>query len=210
VIETAMTKNISNLNRAQRRALAEGVIAIPTSELFDGETQISGEMLIDRVVGAIAEQVGRITAAEEAEMRRQVWLELHNAERHDRGMRPVTEVLHHSEGAQEEGRQTMAEMLPRARKLAAESPGRGYSNSDIADEISILRLDHFESAMIYRARLGRPAGWHCDIVFSHELPTIGDTIGTPVSQPCQTREEALEWGVRTLADLIRHSALGAH
>lgn len=99
------------------------------------------------------------------------------------------------------GRRRLRQLLPWARAEARKRTTPPQTLSMIAK----AQRPHFTEAnlmalVIYPARLG---GWHADLLLHRTPDGISDAIGTPVDQPCRTRNEAEERGKNLLATALQ-------
>lgn len=93
------------------------------------------------------------------------------------------------------GEHLLRELLPKARVMALEITAE--ARSPIAKAaLPYLREDNFQSVMIYEVPTG---GWMADVVCKRVPPGISNAFGTPVNNPLNSREEALETAIRILA-----------
>ena len=206
------------MNRQQRRA-AKAQNRGRGSEHFDvldprryfrpGETEVSGEVLVERIVAGFLEDAGRgadqLPPGALDGLHHAVTQRLKNMQRAANGLPPLTAHIQFTDEQLAEGRALLAVLMPRA--AAAEAKASiGIGDALRAGGFSVRDLD---AAMVYRAPAGAPQGWHGDIMFAREFGVVGNAIGTEGVDPCATREEAEEACVRFLAALLPVAAEGA-
>lgn len=98
------------------------------------------------------------------------------------------------------GRRLLRILLPRAEER---SKTAGYSWKPMSAlgraQSPYLRVDNIDAVMIYQAPKG---GWHGDVVMKQVPVGIPNVLGTPVENPCPSREMAVDMAVSLLAQII--------
>jgi hypothetical protein len=97
-----------------------------------------------------------------------------------------------------DGARLLKELLPQAKAMMPTFSAEPVSDLARAT-MPHLREDNLLAVMIYEAEAG---GWIADVVCKHVPPGISNVLGTPVGDPLNTREEALENAVRVLACVL--------
>lgn len=98
------------------------------------------------------------------------------------------------------GRRLLRILIPRAEALMKKG---GYSWTPMSAlgraQAPYLRLDNIDAALIYQAPKG---GWHGDLLLKEVPVGVANVLGTPVQNPCPTREMAVEVTVGLLAQIM--------
>lgn len=99
------------------------------------------------------------------------------------------------------GRRLLQILLPRAKELLAKQEKHSWQPmSGLGRAMGpYLRIDNVDAVMIYQAPKG---GWHGDVVLRSVPPGVPNTLGSPVENPCPTRELAVELATGLLAQII--------
>ena len=98
------------------------------------------------------------------------------------------------------GRRLLKILLPRAKELLAEKKLSWQPMSGLGRaQAPYLRIDNVDAVIIYQAPKG---GWHGDVVLRSVPPGVPDTLGSPVENPCPTRESAVELVTGLLAQIM--------
>jgi len=195
---------------AKRRARKQGtdqyLFSIPVLDAFRGESEVPVEVLVERLVEEARRRAGAaLTEHDLMALRNDVRLGLRNIERQARGLAPLAAVLPYTAADAEDGRRRLAATLPAARAMAAD-PAR-HGGLQLAPQIAdALRADHvrladIDAVLVYPAPPGQPKGWHGDVRLGRMLP-FGNTVGTSVTDPCRTRQEAEAAALHMLAAVV--------
>lgn len=103
----------------------------------------------------------------------------------------------------------LKKLLPEAREMAEKNKSETSIEATSAVGAASLKwydLEHCNGLHIYQ---GEKGGWFADLSF-HGLPDgISRIIGTPVSMPCRTREDAVRIGISLLASIISNPKIPA-
>ena len=98
------------------------------------------------------------------------------------------------------GRRLLQILLPRAREQLANGKATWQPMSALGRaQAPYLRIDNVDAVMIYQAPKG---GWHGDVVLRSVPDGVPNVLGSPVENPCPTREMAVELVTGLLAQII--------
>ncbi|WP_046866814.1 hypothetical protein [Microvirga massiliensis] len=96
----------------------------------------------------------------------------------------------------------LQKLLPQAMETAKEVSSDALETSALGgNTMKWLRLSQCTGVHVYQDAKG---GWFADLTFAGLPAGVPDIIGTPVSLPKATREEALQEGIELLALVIAH------
>lgn len=100
-----------------------------------------------------------------------------------------------------EGRRRLRALLPKALAAAAQDAAPVLeSRTGIGRALfSYLTEDNFHALEVYRGRLG---GWQADLVFKDLPPGVVTRMGTIVSNPHETKQEAEAEGYKLLVSVL--------
>ncbi len=101
-----------------------------------------------------------------------------------------------------QGRQRLQEWLPRARDEAADRLDATFkAQSGLGRALApYIREDNLDALVVYPAPNG---GWHADVIFRSVPQGVADSIGSPVSAPLPTREDAESFLYNILVMILR-------
>lgn len=105
-----------------------------------------------------------------------------------------------TEAEKAEGRRLLAELLPLARDMAEQVQLRAVPTPGVAEQTAAYaRIDNVDFVHVYEVE---GHGWLADAYFKEAPEGGSNVIGTPVHQPCPSREEALRFAVVMLSMLV--------
>ncbi|MFG6572146.1 hypothetical protein ACGYLO_11130 [Sulfitobacter sp. 1A13353] len=116
--------------------------------------------------------------------------------------------MQYSDKQMKDGRARLKRLLPEARAYAR----KAMRNPDIQMQINtakgmatqrFIRADNFRALVVYRT----PRGWYADLLLKQVPPGVSDVMGTPMSMPHETREEAEEAAVHILQSMCLQSIM---
>ena len=106
------------------------------------------------------------------------------------------------------GRRLLRILLPQAKERATKEALIWQPMSALGRaQAPYLRLDNVDTVLIYQAAKG---GWHGDVVLKQVPDGVPNVLGTPVENPCPTREMATDLVVNLLAQIIGTERAGNH
>lgn len=94
-------------------------------------------------------------------------------------------------------------LLPKAREQAKEQEELKFRTVIAKAQRAYLIESNVGGVHVYHANTG---GWIADIYLKDTPIGVANVIGTPVANPCKTRDEALEQAVMMLASIISNTA----
>jgi len=116
--------------------------------------------------------------------------------------------MQYSDKQMKDGRARLKRLLPEARAYARVA----MRNPDIQMQVNtakgmatqrFIRTDNFRALVVYRT----PRGWYADLLLKNVPSGVSDVLGTPLSMPHQTREEAEEAAVHILQSMCLQSIM---
>lgn len=227
------------LRRQARRDRAGHLLHFRPADHFDrdGEGRIvetPTETIIARAVADAERQIGHALPEEaRAVLRNGFATQLENIERVEAGQIPVAAALSFTPEQEAEAARLLAELLPKAREIAASlhragradelrpthvvAPAGTFAGDFTPADASLsaalaangFTLADLRGVFVYEAPPGAKPGWHADVAMARAMTPFPDIFGTRVDAPCATREEALRAAMTQLLPFVLFAEGGA-